>query len=532
MPHDSHAPIVPTTKIAEAQSKWGTAYRISAGDAPVIAVKAGERHLAADQGAEALIGAGVPFYQRAGRLVRIASIKAKNCDGETFLVPGIVTVTSAILERALGQSATWQRFDKRSEEYVRIDPPRAVASQIRDMADYWPFPPLSGIIQCPTLRRGGTLFDTEGYDEATALVLVSSLAMPAVTVRPTRADAMTALDLLLGLLAEFPFDGDASRSVALSMLMTPGLRSAMSVAPMHLTKAPAPGTGKSYLADCASMIATGDRCPVEAASPSAEETEKRLVGSALDGHPIIALDNCRDILEGDFLCQITERPLLKLRALGKSTKYRIPNTFTFFANGNNVAVAEDMVRRTIAATMDANLESPESREFKMNPLAMIKHDRGKYVAAILTIARAYVAADGPNPLPPLASFEEWSRLVREPLVWLGRADPVKTMSGLRQADPKAGERHTVFAAWKSEIGVGRNRACRTAELIEIADSRPNLFEALLVIAPQRFGTDQKINPQALGIWLGRYENTIASGCKLMVDRTDATRPRWYLEFVA
>jgi hypothetical protein len=29
----------------------------------------------------------------------------------------------------------------------------------------------------------------------------------------------------------------------------------------------------------------------------------------------------------------------------------------------------------------------------------------------------------------------------------------------------------------------------------------------------------------------RRENTIASGCKLMVDRTDATRPRWYLEFV-
>jgi putative DNA primase/helicase len=531
MRHERSDPIVLTAAIAEARSKWGTAYTISVGDAPVITVKAGERHIAADEGSEALLAASVPFYQRGGRLVRIALTKAKNCDGATFPVPGIDPVTPAILERFLGKSATWQRFDKRSSEYVRIDPPRPVASQILDMADHWPFPPLSGIIQCPTLRRDGTLLDTEGYDEATGLFLISGIKMPVVADQPSRADALAALDLLLGLLAEFPFDGDASRSVALSMLMTPELRGAMSVTPMHLIKAPAPGTGKSYLADCASMIATGDRCAVEAASPNTEETEKRLIGSALDGHPIIALDNCRDILEGDFLCQITERPLLKLRALGKSTKYRIPNTFTFFANGNNVTVAEDMVRRTIACTMDANLETPEGRKFKMNPLAMINLDRGKYVAAILTIARAYLVADRPNPLPPLSSFEEWSHLVREPLVWLGCADPVQTMSALRQADPKAGERHSVFAAWKSEIGVGRNRACRTSELIEVAASRPKLQEALLTIAPQRFGGEQKINPQALGIWLARYENTIASGCKLMVDRTDATRPRWFLEFV-
>jgi len=103
---------------------------------------------------------------------------------------------------------------------------------------------------------------------------------------------------------------------------------------MHLVTAPRPGTGKSYLADIASMIATGDRCAVKPASPNAEETEKRLVGAALSGRPIIALDNCRDVLRGDFLCQVTERPLLELRALGKSDQHRIPNTFSFFANGN------------------------------------------------------------------------------------------------------------------------------------------------------------------------------------------------------
>ncbi len=136
-------------------------------------------------------------------------------------------------------------------------------------------------------------------------------------------------------------------------------------------------------------------------------------------------------------------------------------------------------------------------------------------------------AGRPNPLTPLASFEEWSRLVREPLIWLGCDDPIATMHSLRQTDPKAIERETVFETWKSEIGIGRARACLTAELVSAADSRPALRETLLIIAPQRFG--DKIDPKALGKWLGRHENTLAANCKLLVDRTNATRPRWYLE---
>ena len=87
---------------------------------------------------------------------------------------------------------------------------------------------------------------------------------------------------------------------------------------MHLANAPQPGTGKSYLADLASCIATGERCAVVAFSPSPEETEKRLNGSALGGHPILALDNASGTIDGDLLCQITERPLLQLRPLGTS----------------------------------------------------------------------------------------------------------------------------------------------------------------------------------------------------------------------
>ncbi len=78
------------------------------------------------------------------------------------------------------------------------------------------------------------------------------------------------------------------------MLMTPVLRGGLLPAvPMHVSTAPDAGTGKSYLADIASAIATGDTCYVQSAAPGdPAETEKRLVSAALAGHPIIALDNC------------------------------------------------------------------------------------------------------------------------------------------------------------------------------------------------------------------------------------------------
>src|SRR5207248_8653321 len=129
--------------------------------------------------------------------------------------------------------------------------------------------------------------------------------------------------------------------------------------------------------------------------------------AALAGHPIIALDNASGHVEGDLLCQLTERPLLQLRRLGKSDQLRIPNSFCVFVNGNNPVVADDLVRRTIQCRLDANMDSPETRVFQDNPLAKVRQSRGKYVAACLTIARAYICANKPSRQPPLASYEAW-----------------------------------------------------------------------------------------------------------------------------
>jgi putative DNA primase/helicase len=305
---------------------------------------------------------------------------------------------------------------------------------------------------------------------------------------------------------------------------------------MHLVNAPQAGTGKSFLLDLAALIATGERCAVMSVSPKPEETEKRLIAAALSGFPIIAIDNCREPLQGDFLCQVTERPLLQLRPLGTSTQTRIPNTFTTFANGNNAIVADDLVRRTLRCDLDANLEKPEERQFKSNPKAMILADRGSYIAACLTIPRAYVVAGRPHRLTPLPSYEPWSDNVRSPLVWLGCPDPVDTIASARADDPVRQARTSVFTAWATELGLDET-GYFTSELVNRAEERhpedgpymrPELRNSFLSVARQRKADHSEIDRTQLGKWLHASANTIAQGYKLTVDRTNVARPRWIL----
>jgi len=505
---------------------------------PNIVIVRGELHKAADEGLAALWAARVPFYIRNFELVRVCTVKAKTWDGEVIEVPAVLSVEYPALRRAMSQSANWMRPGLKSD--YAVDCPKDLVELVRSMVNEWPFPPLAGLISTPTLRPDGSVLAVEGYDDQTGLFLTGLPKMPLIPDRPTEHDAMEALGLLEGLLAEFPFASDASHSVGLSGLITPIVRGATGPVPMHLIVKPKPGTGGSYLVDIASMIATGERCPVIAMGDPKHpgEFEKRLVGAALRGWPIIGVDNVRGTLEGDFLCQVTERPILQLRPLGTSKTAQIPNSFTTFANGNNPSTADDMVRRTVRSAMDANMEHPEDREFRSDPLAMVRRDRGRYVAAALTIVRAYIVAGKPDRLRPLPSYEPWSDVVRSPLVWLGRADPVATMEETRVEDPRQEARLAIFEAWKSEIGLGQKY--QTSELIRLAQSSgqveagsvlssgllyPKIHAALLKVAEVK----GQIDPTRLGNWLRDNNNAIVLDLKLTVDRSDKARPKWVID---
>ena len=166
--------------------------------------------------------------------------------------------------------------------------------------------------------------------------------------------------------------------------------------------------------------------------------DKRLDAAVLTGQSLICIDNVVGEIGGETICRLTEqqRPQVRIFGVLKITEIDA-RSISFFANGNNIIVVGDFCRRVVRCCLDAEIEHPEMRQFKRNPKEEILADRGKYIAACLTICRAYVAAGRPNRLPQLASYGEWSDTVRSALVWLGEADPVKSQDISHADDPEA-----------------------------------------------------------------------------------------------
>jgi putative DNA primase/helicase len=285
-------------------------------------------------------------------------------------------------------------------------------------------------------------------------------------------------------------------------------------APLHLMGAPTPGTGKSYLVDVAAVIATGRECPVSSAADKDDETEKRLVGCVLGGYPIISIDNISRELGGDFLCQATERTLVRVRPLGRSDNTNIEVKSFFVGTGNNARVKGDMVRRTLIASLDAQMERPELRSFDFDPVKRVLDDRGRYITAILTIVRAYIVASKPGRLTQIGSYRHWSDLVRSPLVWLGEADPVEVMERVRDNDPELESLREVVNAWREAFGV--NAPMTAVQLATHAtQDRPELRDALLKVA----GNGNNIVPRTLGRFLASNAGRIVGEWQIAKGRT-------------
>lgn len=489
-----------------------------------IQVNEGGLNKAAEAGMTALANSGLEIYRRSQKVVYISKEPIKDRDGNLIYIPQIVPMPRALLRAKLAYAATWLKYDKKNKDLRPIDVPNDVVLLIESWPEKWPFRPLTGILGTQTIRRDGTIIDKPGYDRKTGYYLSDPPEMPPILEFPTFFDALNALDLIDGLLDEFPFVDGASRSVLLSLLMTVVVRAALGVVPIHATSAPVGGSGKTYPFHICSTIAYGERCAVMSRAVDDNETEKRLIGAALEGRPIIAIDNCNGLLKSEFLSQVSSEPRLDLRPLGTSRKVTIINSFSTVASGNNIEFAFDIIRRVIKCSLDANMERPELRKFNNNPITMIMADRGKYVAAILTIVRAYLVAGSPSRPIPLAGFEDWNDFVRAPLIWLGCDDPLLTMDKLSLADPVRQVRAKVYSVLAA---MPRNaRGYTTAEIIQSAQGNPDFIETLVEVA----GRDDTgaINSKSLGRWLRRSKDQICEDMKLVLNDEEPKRLRWVL----
>jgi Bifunctional DNA primase/polymerase, N-terminal len=514
---------------------------------PVIQVRDGELSLLATTAEEMLIGAGTPLYQRGGALVRpiIETVDASR--GRKTKVAQLKVLDSVYARDLMGRHAVWMKWDGRAKRLVRTNAPMEIASMVLARAGDWTFATIAGVISTPTMRPDGSLLTEPGYDEFTRLLLVEPPPLPPVPDCPTREDALAALKLLEGLLAGFPFVDDVAKACALSAIITPVVRGAFSVAPLHASRAPTAGSGKSFLWDVVASIAIGQLMPVMSTGADESEMEKRLGAAMMAGQPLISIDNISKELGGDALCQIIERPVVEIRILGRSERVRIEaRGTTLFATGNNFVIVGDVVRRVIITNLDPEMERPELRQFNFDPVEMILNDRGKYIAAALTICRAYIVAGMPNKAPRLASFEGWSDTVRSALIWLGKADPVKSMENARAEDPERLELIAMMEGWVEAIGFGIGARVRLASALsagaethreydgaDLVPAHPEFHATLQAMALRETGKrGQMPDATMLGNYLRKFKGRVLNGKRFANKPDDKKGAEWWVEEIS
>jgi hypothetical protein len=478
---------------------------------PTIQIMDGQLLRILGETEDALLASGLPVFSRAGMLVEPVAENMSASDGRKTVVARLRELSPESFLGPAAESAAFQKYDRKRNQWVDTDPPLRHVRVILASERRWRFPHVSGIITTPTLRPDGSLLADPGHDPETELYLLLGLQLPPIPEHPTRDQALAALKLLIDLLSEFSFkriDGEQqkrlNRSVALSGLLTALVRGSLPTAPMHLIAAHMAGTGKSHLVDTISVVATGRLCPVITALKSVEETEKRLGSIVLSGVPMISLDNCTHDLGGEFLCQIAERPVVKVRILGRSETPDCEVHTAVYATGNNITFKGDMVRRGLVCNLETLDERPELRKFNRNTLRQAGANRATYVAAGLTVMRAYLAAGALEVCGPFGSYAEWSAMVRAPLIWLGEPDPVASVDTTQADDPELAELREWFLLWLTEFRLDEPYA--SASFVEAAHAapvgfNPNPFkEFLLRVASDKSGN---ISTKRLGEWLHR-----------------------------
>ena len=350
------------------------------------------------------------------------------------------------LKYTLGKSVQF-----RSNTRLR-NPPPTVCKTLLEICRH--LKPLDAVITAPTLRSDGSVLNEIGYDSASRLLLVTNQPM-SVSTTPTDYEAKEALELLMRPFEHFPFVDSLAWSVHLGALLTAAIRPSIPTAPAFVYDAPTQGSGKSLLAACVGMLATGKPPPVwpHLDTRNTDETRKRMFTALRDGERVVVWDNVVGTFDSAPLAAILTSPSAKDRLLNTQNSIEVPNRALLILTGNNFTPAGDMARRVFICRIDPKTEMPCARQFDDNPLEICKYNRQQMIGAALTLIRYYLSS-GSGRCGDTGSFSEWDRFVRQTIIYLGRTiaeercvDIMKSIEQNSQQDPEAELLATLFAAW-------------------------------------------------------------------------------------
>lgn len=484
-------------------------------------------------------------YQRGGSLVQVLTDSSPP-KGVTRAPgsPHIARVREPRLREMLSEQCDFQQLasagPKKAAEWRSTHVPKWVAEQAAARDQWRGVRHLEAVSATPMLRPDGSVIEQPGYDEATGVLFLPTRKFPRVAEHVHHDQAVKALQYLCDVFVDFPFAAPEHRSCVIAGVLTPLARHAFAgPAPLVLIDKNVRGAGGSLLADTIAMCATGRGIARMVQSANEEEDKKRIFSIAMAGDTMVLIDNITKPLGGAALDSALTGVEIRDRVLGKTGMDTAPLLACWFATGNNVQVLGDTLRRVLPVRLESQHEKPEERQgFKHYPLLpYVESEHPKLVVAALTILKGFAQAKHPDMgIPSWGSFEGWSNLVRQALVWAGMADPGKARQQLTEgADAEAAALRVVFENWRLLDGTGTGvTAARMLDTVNSTDPEDHtapvqaLREALLELAPTAFVKGG--SARSLGRRLKHYKGRVLSG-RALDSKTSNMGERWFMREV-
>lgn len=484
----------------------------------------------------------IELYQRGNVLVRVVHSGESPRVRRPTGAPRIERVEAATLRDRLSRAADWFKQNKKGS-WIETSPPQSTVAAVLTRGK-WPCRVLEGVADEPVIRPDGSLLDTPGYDAATGLLLAGH-GIDKVPANPTRQEVEAAVATLRDVVRDFPFESDEHEAAWLALLLTPFARFAIDgPCPLFLIEANVRGTGKTLLADVVAIIATGRRIAVSV-FPGADrddELRKTVTSIALTGDRLILLDNVNKTLGGSALDSMLTATTWRDRVLGRNELTpELPLLATWVATANNAAISDDCARRTLPIRLQSDLERPEERDTFAIPdiRAHAQRERPRLAAAALTILRGFYEAGCPRTgLKPWGSFEAWSAIVRDAVVFAGLPDPCITREGIStsstEAEGLADFMHGLLDFMKSDFSTSADGWFRAAHLVErlrkdalagVADAdEPQ--HARLREGIEALLDGKRLDASSVGKLLRDYRGRLVDG--LVIERNSAkvAKARW------
>lgn len=386
-------------------------------------------------------------------------------------------------------------------------------------AGHWPdVPEIIGLLHQPTIKGDGTIvvesgnhagletvFDAHGWELATC----------------SGAEAMTQLR---GLLNEYPFATPLDEAAAMAAMLTAVCRPMLETAPGFMVAAHDLGTGKSHLAKLVSLFASGDvqmsRWPTRG-----EEQDKSLLSVLMQGRPVVIFDNLMRNWSSPTLAAVLTADTYSDRLLGGNDIATVSTRCLWLATGNNVAPAADLSRRVLTIELDAKCERPAERVFAADPVTTVMTDRRRFVMLALRALQDYLQSGTATRLPPLASYPEWSRVVRGAIVHYGMPDPVRAVTRNIEGDCERELLGYVLQTWHEVFGdepTTLRDAVTHASHGGIGTAPGDLYVLMQEAAGERGGVDLR----QLGVWLRGRAGQVVGGLRLVAGPKTRAGAAW------